>query len=71
MERLIVELESSQERLEQAIRMHGMNGELELIALALFTEPSLQEAKQVLSRHYACSRPGEAIAAALGRLRSG
>ena len=71
MERLIVELESSQERLEQEIRMHGMNGELELIALALFTEPSIQEAKEVLSKHYACSRPGEAIAAALGNLRSG
>ncbi len=71
MERLIVELESSQERLEQAIHMHGMNRELELIALALFTEPSVQEAREVLSKHYACSRPAEAIAAALESLRSG
>ena len=70
MERLIVELESSEERLEEAIDMRGLNNEMELIAMGLITEPGVQEATRVLSKHHGCAHASEAISAALEGLRS-
>ena len=70
-ERLIVELESSEERLEKAIHIRGMSRELKLVALALLPEPSIQETKNFHLKRYACARPEEAIAAAFDGLGSG
>ncbi len=70
-ERSIADLEMSEERLEVAIQGRGIGKELELVALTLFTEPSVDEAKRILSKYLACPRPAEALAAAVKALGRG
>jgi len=70
MEKMVAELEESEEELSEAILSRDISGELKLIALALFSEDDRAETMSVIRKHYGCEDPEGAIAAAIAGLNS-
>ena len=59
----------SEERLERMIKSIGLEPEEQQIASILFTEDRPAEARRLLSRHYGCERPEDAIREVMARMR--